>query len=205
MSEFRSRAVTLFFDPVCPWTWVTSRWLVTAGRERDLTITWRPFSLLVHNGENLPAEHRPKLEAGHRALRVVAALGRDVNQEAVGAFYTELGHRRFTDGQETPDPAATLNAAGLDPDLASAATDEALDADITAAMGDAYRLAGSGSGSPILAVAGADRGFFGPVLTTVPEGDDVGRLWDHVAGLSAIASFHELKRDRDDRPTFPPR
>jgi 2-hydroxychromene-2-carboxylate isomerase len=205
MPEVRSRAVTFYFDPVCPWAWVTSRWLVAAAGERDLTITWRPFSLLMHNGENIPTEHRPKLEGSHRALRVVVALGRNVNQEAVGAFYTELGHRHFTDGQETPDPAATLDAAGLDPDLAPAATDEALDANITAAMDDAHRLAGSGSGSPILAVAGADRGFFGPVLTAVPEGDDVGRLWDYVAGLSAIASFHELKRDRDDGPTFPAR
>lgn len=198
-------AVTFFFDPACPWTWVTSRWLVTAADQRDLTVTWRPYSLLVKNGDDVDAEKRPRLEASLRALRVVAALDRDVDNAAAGRFYAERGHRTFTDGQELPDLADTVVAAGLDAAHADAADDRTLDAVIEAAMDDAHRLAGSGSGSPILAVEGRDRAYFGPVLTAVPDGDGPGRLWDHLQGLWSVPEFHELKRDRAEGPSFPPR
>ncbi len=198
-------AVTFFFDPACPWTWVTSRWLVAAADQRDLTVTWRPYSLKVKNGDDVPEQLRSGVEASHRALRVVAALDRDVDNAAVGRFYAERGHRAFTDGQDLPDLADTLTAAGLDAVHADAADDEGLDAVIDASMADAHRLAGSGSGSPILAVDGSDRAFFGPVLTALPGGDGPGRLWDHLQGLWAVPEFHELKRDRADGPSFPPR
>lgn len=200
-----STAVTFFFDPACPWTWVTSRWLVAAADQRDLTVTWRPYSLAVQNGDEIPEQFRESVEAGHRALRVVAALDRDVDNAAVGRFYAERGHRSFTDGEDLPDPAEVLVAAGLDASHAEAADDEALDTVIDASMADAHRLAGSGSGSPILALDGVDRAFFGPVLTAVPNGDGSGDLWDHLTALWGVAEFHELKRDRADEPTFPPR
>jgi 2-hydroxychromene-2-carboxylate isomerase len=198
-------AVTFFFDPACPWTWVTSRWLVAAVDQRDLTVTWRPYSLLVKNGDDMDDEKRTRFEAGHRALRVVVALDRDAGNNAAGAFYAERGHRAFTDGQDSPDLAATLTAAGLDAAHAGAADDEGLDAVIESSMDDAHRLAGAGSGSPILSVDGVDRAYFGPVLTAVPDGDGPGRLWDHLRGLWTVPEFHEFKRDRADGPTSPAR
>jgi hypothetical protein len=98
-----------------------------------------------------------------------------------------------------------LQAAGLDPALAAAADDPDHDAAILAAMDEAHALAGPGVGSPILAFVGADRGFFGPVLTAVPQGEAVGQLWDHYVGLAAIPELHELKRDRTVDPAFPAR
>lgn len=196
--------VRFYFDPVCPWTWVTSRWLVEAAEQRDLTVTWLPYSLLIKNGDDVPEEYRSQVEVGHRALRVIVALGAAEGNAAVHAFYTELGHRLHGDDG---DPAldATLTAAGLDASYASAADDERHDAAIEASMDDAHGLAGTGSGSPIIALAGTGRGFFGPVLTAVPSGDTAGVLWDHVAALSAIPEMHELKRDRAVEPTHPPR
>ncbi|CAN5890046.1 DsbA family protein [soil metagenome] len=205
MADVRSRAVTFFFDPACPWTWVTSRWLVAAAAQRDLTITWRPYSLLAKNGEDVPEERRSGLQASHRALRVIVDLDREIGNEAVAAFYTEIGHRTFTDGQAPVDLADALRAPGLDRTHADAADDTSLDTVIQSAMDDAHDLAGTGSGSPILAVAGTGRGFFGPVLTAVPGDENAGALWDHLVGLQAITEFHELKRDRDTSPTFPPR
>ncbi len=215
MAEPSTRDVRFFFDPVCPWTWVTSRWLVAAADQRDLHIHWRPYSLLVKGGEDIPAQYRGPAEASHRALRVIVSLAEQGEQAdgAIAAFYTELGFRTFgadgggdggADG-DGPNLAAVLEAAGLDPALAAAGDDTGHDAAIRASMDEAHALAGSGTGSPILALDGHDHGFFGPVLTAVPQGEAAGRLWDHYVGLVAIPQFHELKRDRAVDPSSPSR
>lgn len=196
--------IDFYFDPTCPWTWITSRWLVEAAEQRNLAVTWRPFSLMVHNGEDVPEEYRHAVEESHRALRVIVALDAGEGNDAVHAFYTERGHRQFDDGT-IPDLVEVLTAAGLDPTYADAADDESLDAVILTAMDEARRLTGGGTGSPIIVIDGHDHGFFGPVLTAVPRGDDVGRLWDHFAALSTIPELYEIKRERDTDPVFPPR
>lgn len=198
----RMTPVDFFFDPGCPWTWLTSRWLVAASAERDLAITWRPYSLKMKNGDEIPKEHRATVEASHEALRVVVALDASISNDAAGRFYTERGYRAFG-GEGAGDAAGTLTAAGLDPAFAGASDDESHDAVIETSMKEAHRLAGDGSGSPILSVEGTERGYFGPVLTALPA--DPGHLWDLVLGLTAIPEVHELKRDRDTAPSFPAR
>jgi len=194
--------VDFFFDPGCPWTWVTSRWLVEAATERDLTIHWRPYSLKVKHGDDRAEKHREREEASHRALRVIVALDEALGNDAVGAFYTERGYRVFG-GEGAEDLAGVLVAAGLDPAFAEAAEDTAHDPAIEASMEEAHQLAGDGSGSPIISIEGTGRGYFGPVLTAVPA--DAGALWDLVVGLTSIPELHELKRDRPTGPSLPPR
>jgi len=194
--------VDFFFDPGCPWTWLTSRWLVEASAQRDLAITWRPYSLKMKNGDEIPKERRATVEASHEALRVVVALDASVGNDAAGRFYAERGYRAFG-GEGADDVAGTLTAAGLDPAFATAAHDESHDAVIVTSMKEAHRLAGDGSGSPILSLGGSDRGYFGPVLTALPA--DSGHLWDMVSGLTSIPEVHELKRDRETGPSRPAR
>ncbi len=149
--------VELFFDPGCAWTWVTSRWLVAAAAERDLHITWRPYSLKMKNGDAIAKDRRAPADASHGALRVVVALDASVGNEAVGRFYAERGYRAFG-GDGADDVAGTLTTAGLDAAFAGAAHDESLDGVIETSMKEAHRLAGDGSGSPILSVGGSARG-----------------------------------------------
>jgi len=194
--------VDFFFDPGCPWTWLTSRWLVEASAQRDLAITWRPYSLKMKNGDEIPKERRATVEASHEALRVVVALDASVGNDAAGRFYAERGYRAFG-GEGADDVAGTLTAAGLDPAFATAAHEESHDGVIETSMKEAHRLAGDGSGSPILSLGGSDRGYFGPVLTALPA--DSGHLWDMVSGLTSIPEVHELKRDRETGPSRPAR
>src|SRR3712207_3416279 len=91
---------TYYFDPACPFTWRTSRWLVTVAPERDVTVRWRAFSLSILNGDNAPEQYRPMMAASSRALRLVEALAADGRHEEIGTFYTEMGTR--THDAETP-------------------------------------------------------------------------------------------------------
>jgi hypothetical protein len=180
---------------------VTSRWLVAAAAARGFGIEWKPNSLLLKNGDESTDEHREEHEAGHLALRVIARLRDDVGNDAAGRFYAERGYQQFADGEADPESAKVLSAIGVDPAFADAEDDASLDAAIARSMDEAHAAAGSSAGSPILAFD--DRGYFGPVLTEVP--DDPGALWDLIAGLSTIPEVHELKRDRENGPTSPPR
>ncbi len=196
--------VDFFFDPGCPWTWLASRWIVEAARQRDLRVMWRSYSLWFKNEGDVPEAFRDAIRSSHEALRVIEAITAQLGNEAAGAFYTERGFRTFGDDRSV-EPAEVLAAVGLDERLAKAADDDSWDERIRASMSTAHRLAGSGNGSPIVAISGRSHGFFGPVLTAVPGGDAPGRLWDHITGLWEIPEARELKRDRDGGPTFPSR
>ncbi len=201
--------VTFYFDPGCPWTWATSRWLVEVAEQRGLDIRWRTFSLALLNKDRpLPAfldtpEFRAKLDLAARALRVVqAALARGDN-EAVGRFYREWGVR-FHVADEDPTPALldeVAEAAGVT-DLLESVDDPDLDSAIAGSLEEAQRLAGPDVGSPVLHVDGAGHGTFGPIVSPPPLGEDAGRLWDSVMALSTIDSFYELKRGRTGSAEF---
>lgn len=191
--------VDVYFDPGCPWTWVTTRWLTGIAERRALTIGWRPFSLWLKNGESIPERFRANSQASLQALRVAVRVDQVAGNEAVGRFYAARGARHFGLG-ETPPLEEALAAAALDTSLAEAASDESLDVPIRASMQRAKELAGDNVGSPVVAVAGADRGFFGPVLTSVPAAAAADRLWDAFVSLSDVVEFHELTRDRPGPP-----
>lgn len=202
-------SVTFYFDPGCPWTWATSRWLVAAAEQRGLHITWRTFSLSLLNKDNpLPAfldtpEMRARLDLAARALKVAQTAIAAGDNEAVGRFYTEWG-ARFHEGAEEPTQSLlddVAAAAGL-ADLAGAGGDPDLDKAIAESLEEALRLAGPDVGSPVLHVEGAEHGTFGPIVSPPPPGDQAGQLWDAVVALSRIDSFYELKRGRSGPPAF---
>ncbi|GLY93733.1 DsbA family protein [Actinoplanes sp. NBRC 103695] len=188
--------VTYYFDPLCPFTWRTSRWLTKVAPERGIDIHWRPFSLAILNGgvKNVPEQWRPVSEASFSALRLIASLRGQ--EAAIGRFYTEIGNR--THGADTPLSQeivlAAAEAAGIDDTKPLA--DESLDAAVQESHDEAFASAGPDIGSPVLWIEGAPRGVHGPIIGPVPDVDEAVKIWDAVAALSASETFFEVKRGR---------
>ena len=205
-----STQVEMYLDPGCPWTWLTSRWLVDVAENRDdLTVSWRPFSLtLLNAGKPVPPqfdtpEMRAKRATAERALRVLTVLGESDQHGAAGRFYTEFG-TRFFDGDIAPgaDPVdAAAEAAGVQDALGAVGASTVDDA-IARHLADALAAAGPDVGSPVLRIDGATRGFHGPIVSPRITGDAAGRVFDAIATLQAEAGFFEIKRGRTDPPAI---
>lgn len=177
-----------FFDPGCPWTWRTSRWVLDVAPHRDVAIRWRAYSLDLKNGKP------PSTAQG--ALRIVEAVWADHGDAPIGRFYTEVG-TRFHAGEDSSlnAVAAALDAAGLDRRYLDAAGDERWDDEIRWSMNEAIGVVGDDVGVPILVLDGTV-GLCGPVMEPAPAGDAALELWDRVAGLATTPGFYELKRSR---------
>lgn len=191
--------IDAWFDAICPWTWATSRWLVPSAAARGADIRWHPYSLTIQNDSPVG----PAL----RALRVVAAVHRQ-DAAAVGPLYTELGRRIHHDGEQADDDlAGALSAVGLEPELAEAANDSALDDDIRSSMAEARALVGDDVGIPVVAIGEGDGrvGASGPILCAMPTGDEALQLFDAWEATLRIPGFAELKRTRTGPPPLPER
>lgn len=198
-------AARFSFDPSCPWTWRTSRWLVDVAAQLGLDVEWRPMSLALldeTSGNEVPDEYRAAHALGLRALRVVAALGDGADAGAVPRFYAELG-RRLHDEGAAPDDAvlrAAAEAAGVAAVL-PAADDPAWDAPVRTAHEAAMASVAHGDvGSPILQPEAGGPGVFGPILSPAPTGEAAVRVWEAVRTLAAEPAFSELKRGRTAAP-----
>lgn len=207
MTATTPTAIEFFFDPGCPWTWMTSRWLVDAADQRNIDIQWRSLSLGVLNaGKEIPEQFRAAMAAGAAAHRVIAALLAADRNDLVGEFYTECGRRLFHDGA-TPSitlirDAAAASGAGA---WADAVDDASLDDGVAASTHLAIGLAGPDVGSPVLAFGEPRTAIFGPIVSPAPAGPDALRLLDHVLDSAVIPGFFELKRGRKSGPQFGPR
>lgn len=201
--------VRFYFDPACPWCWLTSRWMTEeVAPHRDLDIDWRPISLAVRNeGRDIPEKYRKPSEWTFKLLRIVEALRADGKADQVGAFYTELGNRIHRDENRDFDAADALAAAGIDTSYASAFDDPGFDAAVRASTKEAEEIAGDDVGTPIIAyeVDGEWKGYFGPVIPAVVRGEDALRLWDGLSALIQTEGFYELKRTRTLGPQIPGR
>lgn len=197
--------VACWFDPVCPWCWNTSRWLVGVAEARsDVIVEWRSFSLSMKNADvDLDERHRRPPERSLRMLRVVEAVRAAGRADVIGDLYTELGRRIHHDGDSEFDVGDALEAVGLDRSLADAVDDASLDDVVRASMDEALDLAGDDVGVPVVTFAGT--GFFGPILVQVPTDGDGERLFDALVTAADIPGFTELKRRRDSGPVTPPR
>jgi 2-hydroxychromene-2-carboxylate isomerase len=198
------RTVDFWFDPVCPYTWLTSRWLVEVGRVRPVAVRWRVMSLAVLN------EHRdddPEGDWGDylwASVRVCAAAEQRHGPQALGALFTAMGTRFHLHG-DWGNLVGAVTDAGLAPELAEAAWSTAYDGVVRASHAEAVALVGPDVGTPVLAVTGADgrrTGFFGPVVSPAPTGAAAGRLWDGYLLLAGVPGFHELKRAYPEEPRF---
>ncbi|MEU0289660.1 DsbA family protein [Streptomyces sp. NPDC052492] len=196
--------VDFWFDPTCPWAWLTSRWLLEVAQRRPLQLRWHLMSLTVLNEgrADLPERWHRDLAARMEPVRVCAAAEQRYGAGVLGGLYTELG-TRFHLGREPKERAtyaAALAAAGCDPALAGAAGSEAYDGAVRASHHDAIGRVGADVGTPVVAVG--DVAFFGPVVTPAPRGEAAVRLWDGVLAVAATDGFFELKRTRTRRPVF---
>jgi predicted DsbA family dithiol-disulfide isomerase len=189
--------VTFHFDPVCPWSWRTSRWLHQVAEERALTIEWRSFSIALQKDGDVSPDHRAPLEAAKKAMRLVEALAADGRHTDAGRFYTELGTRTHSARAILDEDAvrAAAAAAGLEK-KASALDEDRWDEAVRASHEAAYTAAGPDIGSPVIVLPGAQRGLFGPVLAGVPGPRQSAELWDAVETMLKSNAFLELKRGR---------
>ena len=200
-----SRSVRFWVDPICPWCWVTSQWIREIAAERDLEITWEPISLLVKNQPDPQSAFYEPLQWTYRLLRVMESVRAAEGEAAVGALYVEYGRRIHHDGERMFDPAQALEAIGLDPAHATAATDEEWDKQITTRMESGLALVGADVGTPIISIItddGREVATFGPVITKVPEREKALSLWDAFVTLTELEEFWELKRTRTRGPEF---
>ena len=188
--------VVYHFDPLCPWTWMTSRWLTEVAAARGLALGWRSLSLRIVNDIE-PGRHEP-LDAGFEALRVIEALGEAGDDAGAGRLYTALGEQVHR-AKRTLDRALVAEAlatAEIPAALAAAASDDAWDAAVAASTHLAVDAAGGGVGSPVVRWPATGRATSGPIVSPPPTGDAALGLWDVVTGALEIPSFYELKRGR---------
>jgi hypothetical protein len=205
--------VEFFWDPVCPWAWITSRWVHEVRRQRPLEVDWKFIALRIVNEERDYATEFPEgYEAGHNRglylLRVAAAVRKHVGPEAVGDLYTAYGEVMH-DGRnrEAFDDRARLEALleglGHPAELAGAFDEPAYDDVIRAETADALDRCGGFIGTPVLSFAPPDGpSLFGPVISQIPKGNEALQVWDAVATLASRPYFSELKRSNRPKPDF---
>ncbi|MDW5323627.1 DsbA family protein [Plantactinospora sp. KLBMP9567] len=208
MSERAS--VDMFFDPICPWAWITSRWLLEVEKVRPVDIRFRVMSLSVLNEgrEDLPEQYREGLKTAWGPVRICIAVEQRHGSEAVAKLYTALGNRIHL-AKEDRGPElyrAALADVGLDPALAEAADSTEYDEALRASHNAGMKPVGQDVGTPVIHAPGPVPGetvaFFGPVITPAPKGEAAGRLWDGVLLVAGTPGFYELKRTRTEAPSF---
>ena len=191
-----------WFDPLCPWAWMTSRWMMEVEQVRPVDVTWSVMSLAVLNhGRDLPEDYRAKMDQAWGPVRVIMATRDKVGDEIVKPLYDALGER-IHHRKEDLDVAiaGALEALDLPAELAEAATSDEHDDVLRASHQRAIDLVGDDVGTPVVAVDGV--AFFGPVVSPAPKGEAAGRLWDGVRLVAGTDGFYELKRSRTAGPSF---
>jgi hypothetical protein len=196
-----------WFDPLCPWAWITSRWMLEVEKVRPVNVDWRIMSLaylnlVQHEGKGLSEEYLERMNKAWGPVRVCAAAAADAGPGVLGPLYTAIGTRLHNQGRRE-DPAIipeALQEAGLPGWLADAAETTEFDAAIKKSHHEAFDEVGTDVGTPVIRIRG--KALFGPVITPAPKGEAAGELWDGLVLVSKADGFFELKRSRDRPPSF---
>ncbi|QXE36811.1 DsbA family protein [Streptomyces sp. GMY02] len=200
--------VDFWFDPLCPWAWMTSRWVLEVEKVRDIEVRWHVMSLAVLNEDkDVPEEYREGLAKAWAPVRVVIAAQQKHGDEVVGKLYTALGTRFHNRGEGATREAiaGALDEVGLPADLIDFADSDAYDTELRASHKEGIDKVGQEVGTPVIAVPGSDGeqiAFFGPVVTPAPKGEEAAKLWDGTLMVASIPGFFEIKRTRTQGPIF---
>jgi DSBA-like thioredoxin domain len=198
------KTVDFWFDPICPWAWMTSRWMVEVEGQRPVDVRWHVMSLSVLNEarEELSDDYKALLSKGWGPVRVVVAAQQLHGDEVVGPLYTALGTQLHPKGVKDYDEAIAnaLAEVGLPAELAKYAVSDEYDDVLRASHQEGISQVGQDVGTPVISIDGV--GMFGPVMTPAPTGEAAGKLWDGFVLVTSTPGFYELKRTRDVGPIF---
>ncbi|MEO8556649.1 MAG: DsbA family protein [Actinomycetota bacterium] len=193
----------MWFDPICPWAWLTSRWLMEVEQVRDVEVTWSVMSLAVLNdGRDISESYRELMAASWGPVRVITAAARQHGPKVIKPLYEAMGSRIHLGGEEDYRAviAASLDEVGLPAELIEFADSTEVDIELRASHQRAMDLVGDDVGTPVVSVAGM--AFFGPVVSPAPTGEEAGRLWDGCLLVGGTPGFFEIKRTRTIGPVF---
>jgi hypothetical protein len=199
--------VQFWFDPLCPWAWITSRWMLEVEQVRPVRADWRIMSLaylnlVQHKGEGLSEEYVARMSKAWGPVRVCAAAAAQAGPLILGPLYTAIGTRVHNQGRRE-DPgvlAEALTSVGLPASLADAAESTEFDKAIITSHHEAFDEVGIDVGTPVIRIRG--KALFGPVITPTPRGEPAGELWDGLVLVTKTDGFFELKRSRNRAPSF---
>ena len=192
-----------WFDPLCPWAWITSRFILEVEKVRPIEVTWHVMSLsYLNQGRDLPAEYMARMDRAWGPVRVLIAAEERIGKEVLLDLYTAMGKRIHHEKQELSRELAiaALAEAGLPADLIDAYDDEAHDEALAESHHRGMDQVGDQVGTPTISIEGA--AFFGPVFSRIPRGEEAGKIWDGVVAVAKYPHFWELKRSRTESPGF---
>lgn len=203
MTEPAKNTADFWFDPLCPFAWITSRWIGEVEGVRDIGTEWHVMSLAVLNeGRDLEPAYRESMDNAWGMVRVIIAAQEEHGRGTVKPLYEAMGSLIHEQGEKDRDLVISkaLAECGLPASLAGAAATDAYDRQLRASHEEGISRVGQDVGTPVVAFNGT--AFFGPVLTRIPRGEEAGKLWDATTAIASYPHFFELKRSRTERPEF---